>query len=165
MKKFQTIKTAAAEIAKKDLENGFQIPESETATAFTENEILSLLMFQEIRKALTTKTTEVLLDCDYQKSRSADKEMSISYFRILSTDKTFDSKLQLKRDGADRLHFNLSVKYLDKLPEVEGLKYSVKRDKNQRPKNIRVQTTFDQLLDCYKTLTAVLAADPKSEEK
>lgn len=140
-------------------EKGFEI---EGISATTQKEIIDLLIYRELVKSLANKTTAVVLDALYDHSRTVDKEVSTGYYRIISTDKTGDSKVQLKHDGKDNMHFNASTKYkslFDEIEWAEGVKYTPKMVKGTC-KNIRVSCKFDQVVDVYKVIAAVLATAP-----
>lgn len=159
MKKFETLVNEAKKLETVTIDN---------VTVTEESDILALLVFAEIKKALESKDCKVILDCNYSKSRTVDKEVSYNYYHVISTSKTFDNTLQLKRDSKNKLHFNISTKYIAEIEHCKNLDYKIKvNNKTKQVKNIRVNCTYETVQDTVKTLKAVLktSADTSADTK
>jgi hypothetical protein len=159
--------------------------ENISGAALAENEKLSVLIFDELSKALTTEDRQLVLDCNFPKSKfhnrtakqienGLENEYLVNYFRLISNN---DSVPMLhiwprnisatKGTCTFELHITADVAPILQANEEE-FHFTIKRRPNGIIRDVyRSGVTYDEIVSVVNSLCALLAtnAETKAVEK
>lgn len=145
--------------------------------SLSEKEKMSVLVFNELAKALNNKSHTLVLDCNYPQSKMhLSEKFLVDYYRLVSTDTKNQSMVQFyvsanpgKQTCTFRLCTSVALKNREQFDAMhDDLKFDIKRN----PKTGAFKTSerrgvdYAELVDVVKAVLDVLAAkpEPKTEE-
>ena len=122
----------------------------------TAHEIVSLLAFRELEKALRTDEYQLILDCNYANSKSDDVRLFLYRYDIESAHMQIYAKVKKESIAFDICtsckaeHRNAFAK------RVDTMKFVTQYDKAHNAKtSVRKQVAYDELVDVIKSLIAM----------
>ena len=148
-------------------------------STLSDREKFSCLVFAEMKKALETKSHELVLDCNYPQSKKhnkkdpADDEWLVDYYRLVSKDTKNQSMIQFyvsanpkKGDCKFTLCTSCAKANLEQFLALrDDLHFEPLLDKSGKAKTTtRKGISYDELVDVVKAVCAVLANNTKKEE-
>ena len=120
------------------------------------HEIVSLLAFRELEKALRTDEYQLILDCNYANSKSDDVRLFLYRYDIESAHVQIYAKVKKESIAFDVCtsckaeHRNAFAK------RVDTMKFVTQYDKAHNAKtSVRKQVAYDELVDVIKSLIAL----------
>lgn len=144
---------------------------NENVTEVSDKEKLSVLVFNELEKALTNDATKLLLDCNFPSSGNinkkdpADNVYKVDYYRLVSktTGKSMVQFYVLINMKNGEIKFNLCTSCA-KMTRIqleamkEELKFNVLKRKDGTPKTSeRKGVDYAEIVDVVKSVCGVLA--------
>ncbi len=175
MKKLETLAKALETVDTKTLDAIIHNSENVDASTLTENEKFSVLIFDELQKALKTKDSYLTLDANYAQSKFHDSEQyKVDYYRLVSNDTKNQSMIQFyvtanakKASARFRLCTSCARVNREQFIALENeLHFEIKRDKktNRAKTSERKNISYDELVAVVKAVCAVLANSAKTSE-
>jgi hypothetical protein len=155
-------------------------------TTLTDKEKFSCLIYNEMRKSLTNKSHELLLDCNYPQSNMHNKspkqlakgqepQWLVDYYRLVSTDGKQKSLIQIyvaANPKAGTCRFNLCTSCAkDNLAQFIALRDELhfeplpKKGGEGSKTTRRMGVTYDELVAVCKSVAAILDATAKQAEE
>lgn len=162
-----------------DILNEIVNNEEVDVSTLSDREKFSCLVFAEMKKALETKSHELVLDCNYSQSKKhnkkdpADNKWLVDYYRLVSKDNKNASMIQFyvsanpkKSSCSFTLCTSCAKANLEQFLALrDDLQFAPLTDKSGRPKTTtRKGIQYDELVDVVKAVCAVLANNAKKEE-
>ena len=162
-----------------DILNEIVNNEEVDVSTLSDREKFSCLVFAEMKKALETKSHELVLDCNYSQSKKhnkkdpADNEWLVDYYRLVSKDTKNASMIQFyvsanpkKSSCSFTLCTSCAKANLEQFLALrDDLQFEPLVDKSGKPKTTtRKGIQYDELVDVVKAVCAVLANNAKKEE-
>lgn len=174
IKSIESLRKAAETITEAEVLN---IINNENVTEVSNREVLAVLIYQELKKALDTKETTLLLDCNYAESKfhnRTDKEKAngiedtylVDYFRLISND-SGKSLIQFycqPDTGRDSCTFRMATSCAKLVREQfialeEDLKFTIKRRPNGNPRwSERKAVSYVEVVDVTKAVVSILTS-------
>ena len=157
MKKYETIKKLAETVTVDELK---KIVNNENIDCETleKKEILSVLAFDELRKALNTKECELVLDCNYAQSKSKVETVLVYKYAVVNA----MIQIYYKRD----LHFSVATSASkvnrEQLTAIKELSFTVQyrtdkaTQKQIAKKTYRESISYDEIVNVVKQVKAIL---------
>lgn len=120
------------------------------------HEIVSLLAFRELEKALKTDDYQLILDCNYANSKSDDVRLFLYRYDIESAHVQIYAKVK-KESIAFDVCTSCKAEHRNAFAErVDTLKFVTQYDKAHNAKtSVRKQVAYDELVDVIKSLIAM----------
>lgn len=159
--------------------------ENVSGAALAESEKLSVLIFDELSKALTTEDRQLVLDCNFPKSKfhnrtakqlenGLENEYLVNYFRLVSNNNSIPmlhiwprNISAAKGTCTFELHITADVAPILQANEEE-FQFTIKRRPNGIIRDVyRSGVTYDEIVSVVNSLCALLAtnAETKAAEK
>ena len=159
--------------------------ENISGAALAESEKLSVLIFDELKKALTTEDRQLVLDCNFPKSKfhnrtakqienGLENEYLVNYFRLISSNNSIPmlhiwprNINAAKGTCTFELHITADVAPILQANEEE-FHFTIKRRPNGIIRDVyRSGVTYDEIVSVVNSLCALLAtnAETKAAEK
>ena len=172
MKKLDTLKkTLEAENINDILTDIIQCDDVDAET-LTEREKFSVLIYNELARALNNKTNQLLLDCNYAQSKFHNNgNYKVDYYRFISRDTSNATMIQVyvnanakKATCKFRICFSCAKTVREQQKALEDNNFTVlacastKRFKTTQRTNI----DYTELVSVIKTVCAILANANKS---
>jgi hypothetical protein len=164
MKKLETLKKMLETV---ELETLAEIIDNESIEleSLTDSEKLSVLMFNEISKAVNNKSYKLLLDCNFADSKNVQNDvLLVDYYRLAVNNSMI--QIYVKKN-----HFNIctsaSKANREHFKTLENdLHFVTKYDsKTQRAKTTqRNNIAYDDIVSVIKSVIAVLESTAKAEK-
>lgn len=122
----------------------------------TAHEIVSLLAFRELEKALKTDDYQLILDCNYANSKSDDVRLFLYRYDIESAHVQIYAKVK-KESIAFDVCTSCKAEHRNAFAErVDTMKFVTQYDKAHNAKtSVRKQVAYDELVDVIKSLIAL----------
>ena len=173
MKKLETLKkTLETENINETLTNIIQC-EDVDAESLTEREKFSVLIYNELARALNNKTNELLLDCNYAQSKFHNNgNYKVDYYRFISRDTTNDTMIQLyvssnakKATCKFKVCFSCAKTVREQQKALEQNNFTVLyNSKTKRAKTTqRTNIDYTEIVSVIKTICAILADANKTD--
>lgn len=149
-------------------------------STLSDREKFSCLVFAEMKKALDTKSHELLLDCNYPQSKKhnkkdpADNVWLVDYYRLVSRESKSPSMIQFyvsanpkKGECKFTLCTSCAKANLEQFLALrDDLQFAPLTDKAGTPKTTtRKGISYDELVDVVKAVCAVLANTAEQNKK
>ena len=159
--------------------------ENISSKTLVENEKLSVLIFDELKKALTTEDRQLVLDCNFPKSKfhnrtakqlenGLENEYLVNYFRLVSNNNSIPmlhiwprNLNAAKGTCTFELHITADVAPILQANEEE-FQFTIKRRPNGIIRDVyRSGVAYDEIVSVVNSLCALLAtnAETKAAEK
>lgn len=172
MKNLKNIAKAITE-AKIDFANIVKC-ENVSVEDLTENELFSVAIFAELKKAIDTKEYQLVLDCNYAQSKFHDSEQyKVDYYRLVSNDTKNASMIQFYVSAnykKQTCYFRLCTSCAKMNREqftalADELHFTVKynADRSRAKTSERTKVQYEELTDVVKAVCAVLSNSAKAE--
>lgn len=130
--------------------------------ALEKNEILAILEYAELKKALDNKNYTLLLDINFEKCKSED--INLNVFSLIDTHNKRAIHLYRKNNSCFDLSLASDKNTLEKLQYFEALKtdYTLKH-KYKKDKTVKdtylYKVEFDKVFDACKLVLAILESN------
>lgn len=161
MKKYETLKKELATVTTEQLQSIIK-NDDVIIDSLTDFEKLSVLMFNELEKALRTKEHQLVLDCNYANSKNSD--LKVDYYRLAIA----NSMIQIYvRHNSFRICTSASKANREKFTELEEqLQFKTKYDsKTKRAKTTeRLNISYDDILNVTKQVIAILESTATNKQ-
>lgn len=159
--------------------------ENISSKTLVESEKLSVLIFDELKKALTTEDRQLVLDCNFPKSKfhnrtakqlenGLENEYLVNYFRLVSNNNSipmlhiWPRNLNVAKGTCTfELHITADVAPILQANEEE-FQFTIKRRPNGIIRDVyRSGVAYDEIVSVVNSLCALLAtnAETKAAEK
>ena len=151
------------------------------SSTLPESEKLSVLVFSELEKALRTPDRQLVLDCNYQKSKfhnrtskqiekGLDNEYLVNYFRLVSADKAIPMlHIWPKHLSASKCTCAFEIHITSDVAPIleerqEEFKFTIKRRPDGTIRDVyRSGVQYDELVEVINSLCALLTANAKAK--
>ena len=114
------------------------------------HEIVSLLAFRELEKALRTDEYQLILDCNYANSRSSDLRLLVYRYDVESAH--IQLYIKVKKES---IAFDICTSCKEKHREAFDKRIDTLKFKTSNNKSERKQVAYDELVDVIKSLIAL----------
>ena len=157
MKKIETIKKTLANTEETAMLETLTniINNSDIITkALTQRERLSVLVFDELQKALNNKKYQIIMNCNYANSKKTSYDMT--YYNIAISNRMIQIYYKANKDAFD-ICTSCAKCYREQFDKLEELQFHIKRDKNDNAKTTERKTiAYNDIVSVIKSLIAIL---------
>ena len=124
------------------------------AKALTKNERMSVLVFNELQKALNNKKYSIIMNCNYSNSKKSAYDMT--YYNIAISNRMIQIYYKAQKNAFD-ICTSCAKCYREQFDKLEELNFHIKYDKNKRAKTTERKTiSYDDITNVIKSLIAIL---------
>ena len=173
----KTLENIAKAIEQSKIDFAAIIGENENVSVedLTTNELFSVAIFAELKKAIDTKDYTLVLDCNYAQSKFHDADQyKVDYYRLVSNDTKNASMIQFyvsanyaKKTCVFRLCTSCAKMNREQfLALSDELHFSIKynKDRTRAKTSERPKVQYDELPEVVKAVCAVLANNAKAAQ-
>lgn len=141
----------------------------------SDNELFSVAIYDELRKAIDTKEYALVLDCNYRQSKfHLSEQYKVDYYRLVSRDTKNASMIQFYVSANFKkctvsFHLCTSCARMNREQFISlenELHFTVKynSDRTRAKTSERKKVTYDELCDIVKSVCSVLANTAKQSD-
>jgi hypothetical protein len=130
--------------------------------ALKNNEKFSVLVFNELQKALNNKKYQIVMNCNYANSKKDSYDMT--YYNIAIANRMIQIYFKAQKQVFD-ICTSCAKCYREQFNKLEELQFALKLDKNQKAKTtVRKSIAYDDIVSVIKSLIAILENITTDEE-
>ena len=122
--------------------------------ALKNSEKMSVLVFNELQKALNNKRYTIVMNCNYANSKKDTYDMC--YYNIAIANRMIQIYYKAQKNVFD-ICTSCAKCYREQFEKLEELQFALKLDKNNRAKTtVRKSISYDEITSVIKSLIAIL---------
>ena len=153
MKKYDTLKKTLENIDNDTLKAIIQNDDI-IIDALSKNEKMSVLVFNELQKALNNKKYQVIMNCNYANTKKSVYDMT--YYNIAIQNRMIQIYYKAQKNAFD-ICTSCAKCYREQFEKLDELQFHIKLDKNNRAKTTERKTiAYDDIVSVIKSLIAIL---------